>query len=291
MVQPKYSPEEALQRIKLMMEYDMSKTSDENKKVISEQSTNCENSIEYSTVRELADNAGDLCYKMMSPITRMMRNGEERAQEILDAIKQVVGKNTYDDIDETCVPAKGVFEKFFIIGTKGNISKGKPVSVQFNEIMNDSFIKYYTPEAVRIINKAKRIWENNLPPKPDPNKPDPNKPDPNKPDPNKPDPNKPDPNKPDPNKPVQPRYRDCGEGPFTKGCRTTPEGPIGQVQACLKLVQDGKFWNKTQAALVSKGYPNGFTKEDVKTICGNQTKPEEVSSLPQDDELLDVDSM
>jgi hypothetical protein len=266
MVQPKYSPEEALQRIKLMMEYDMSKTSDENKKVISEQSTNCENSIEYSTVRELADNAGDLCYKMMSPITRMMRNGEERAQEILDAIKQVVGKNTYDDIDETCVPAKGVFEKFFIIGTKGNISKGKPVSVQFNEIMNDSFIKYYTPEAVRIINKAKRIWENNLPPKPDPNKPD-------------------------PNKPVQPRYRDCGEGPFTKGCRTTPEGPIGQVQACLKLVQDGKFWNKTQAALVSKGYPNGFTKEDVKTICGNQTKPEEVSSLPQDDELLDVDSM
>jgi len=37
MVQPKYSPEEALQRIKLMMEYDSSRTLDENKKVISEQ--------------------------------------------------------------------------------------------------------------------------------------------------------------------------------------------------------------------------------------------------------------
>lgn len=37
MVQPKYSPEEALQKIKLMMEYDSSKTLDENKKVISEQ--------------------------------------------------------------------------------------------------------------------------------------------------------------------------------------------------------------------------------------------------------------
>ena len=37
MVQPRYSPEEALQRIKLMMEYDSSKTLDENKKVISEQ--------------------------------------------------------------------------------------------------------------------------------------------------------------------------------------------------------------------------------------------------------------
>jgi len=37
MVQPKYSPEEALQRIKLMMEYNTSKTLDENKKVIEEQ--------------------------------------------------------------------------------------------------------------------------------------------------------------------------------------------------------------------------------------------------------------
>ena len=39
MVQPNYSPEEALQRIKLMMEYDSSKTLDENKKVILEQKT------------------------------------------------------------------------------------------------------------------------------------------------------------------------------------------------------------------------------------------------------------
>jgi hypothetical protein len=37
MVQPKYSPEEALQKIKLMMSYDMSKTLNENKEIISEQ--------------------------------------------------------------------------------------------------------------------------------------------------------------------------------------------------------------------------------------------------------------
>lgn len=37
MVQPKYSPEEALERVKLMMKYDLSKTSTENKKVVSEQ--------------------------------------------------------------------------------------------------------------------------------------------------------------------------------------------------------------------------------------------------------------
>lgn len=39
MVHPKYSPEEALKRIKLMMEYDSSKTLTENKKIINEQPT------------------------------------------------------------------------------------------------------------------------------------------------------------------------------------------------------------------------------------------------------------
>jgi hypothetical protein len=39
MVQPKYSPEEALERVKLMMKYDTSKTLNENKKVILEQTT------------------------------------------------------------------------------------------------------------------------------------------------------------------------------------------------------------------------------------------------------------
>jgi hypothetical protein len=39
MVQPKYSPEEALERVKLMMKYDTSKTLNENKSVISEQDT------------------------------------------------------------------------------------------------------------------------------------------------------------------------------------------------------------------------------------------------------------
>lgn len=37
MVQSKYSPEEALERVKLMMKYDLKKTSTENKKVVSEQ--------------------------------------------------------------------------------------------------------------------------------------------------------------------------------------------------------------------------------------------------------------
>jgi len=51
MVQPKYSPEESLKRIKLMMEYDSSKTLTENEKVISEQTPG---QVGYTAVGALA---------------------------------------------------------------------------------------------------------------------------------------------------------------------------------------------------------------------------------------------
>ena len=65
------------------------------------------------------------------------------------------------------------------------------------------------------------------------------------------------------------RYRNCDkDSKYTKGCKTSPDGDIGKVQACLGgLVQDGKFWNRTEAALKNAGYPNGFTKKDIDVIC------------------------
>lgn len=72
---------------------------------------------------------------------------------------------------------------------------------------------------------------------------------------------------------VRNRYRNCDkESKYTKGCKTSPDGDIGKVQACLGgLVQDGKFWNKTEAALKNAGYPNGFTKKDIDVICKTNT--------------------
>lgn len=69
--------------------------------------------------------------------------------------------------------------------------------------------------------------------------------------------------------PVTNRYRNC-TGTYTQGCKSEAIKP---VQTCLGLVPDGKFWVKTQAALVEKGFPNGFTDADVSKICGNQTPP------------------
>jgi hypothetical protein len=79
-----------------------------------------------------------------------------------------------------------------------------------------------------------------------------------------------DPN-PNPKPKPEPRYRVC-TGTYTKGCKTDPTGAIGQVQKCLGLVVDGKFWDKTQAALVAKNFSNGFKDSDITTICG-QTPP------------------
>jgi hypothetical protein len=53
------------------------------------------------------------------------------------------------------------------------------------------------------------------------------------------------PTPPTPPTPGTNRYRNCS-GTYKKGCKTSPTGAIGQVQACLGLTQDGKFWNKTQ---------------------------------------------
>jgi len=77
-------------------------------------------------------------------------------------------------------------------------------------------------------------------------------------------------------KPKQNRYRNC-TGTYTKGCKTEPTGPIGVVQGCLGgLVVDGRFWKKTQEALESKGFPNGFTDADIPKIC-QKTKEQEIS--------------
>jgi hypothetical protein len=75
--------------------------------------------------------------------------------------------------------------------------------------------------------------------------------------------------------PVTNRYRNC-TGTYTKGCKTDPTGPIGVVQGCLGLTVDGRFWDKTQTALIAKRYTNGFTDADIPKIC-EKTNDQEIS--------------
>ena len=61
------------------------------------------------------------------------------------------------------------------------------------------------------------------------------------------------------------KWRDCS-GTYTQGCKSEV---IRKVQGCLGgLVKDAKFGPRTNAALQSKGFSDGFKDSDVETICG-----------------------
>jgi hypothetical protein len=60
MIQPKYSPEEALNKIKLMMNYDSSKTLNENRLIITEQTQADPNQVSEETVSKVAQSISDL---------------------------------------------------------------------------------------------------------------------------------------------------------------------------------------------------------------------------------------
>ena len=57
-------------------------------------------------------------------------------------------------------------------------------------------------------------------------------------------------------------YKSCS-GAYSKGCQAEA---IKTVQGCLGLVQDGKFGPKTEAALKAKGF-SSFTDAEVNKIC------------------------
>lgn len=78
---------------------------------------------------------------------------------------------------------------------------------------------------------------------------------------------------------IKRKYIACAgttEQPFKELCyEKDPNGPLHKVQSCLGLTADGKFWKKTSEALLSKTGKNTFTINDVEAICklSSGTKP------------------
>jgi hypothetical protein len=73
--------------------------------------------------------------------------------------------------------------------------------------------------------------------------------------------------------------------PIEKGCKNET---IKRVQACLGgLVVDGKFGDKTKAALEQKGLDGTkITTETIIAVCGNSaTKPDEIEQVDADDSI------
>ena len=59
------------------------------------------------------------------------------------------------------------------------------------------------------------------------------------------------------------KFKDC-KGTYTQGCKSEV---IRKVQGCLNVKPDSLFGPKTQGALESKGFKNGFTDADVDKLC------------------------
>jgi len=287
MVQPKYSPHEALERIKLMMNYDSSKTLNENKKIIFEdEETTTSTDANTLTVADLMGDTGrlrqyfqtvtdfgnivglpnlfDIVGVNLSNLLAGRRKGVKGAVDALDGfvdledltyvltvIKSLDGKCYYDDVDEAKIPA---IEKFLQL---------------YNEDENEDLEAEVEGVGIRTLptgaSDIKRAITREI------------------------------------SKQKSQScaassdggsteggsggstggstggYKDCS-GTYSYGCKSSV---IAKVQGCLGgLVTDGKFGPKTQASLKSKGY-NSFTDADVDKICG-------IDSV-EDTDLEDID--
>jgi hypothetical protein len=95
MVQPKYSPQESLERVKLMMNYDASKTLNENKEIIFEQDTT--DADVGDIVKELGNFNSDE-QRIVDIIKKY--NNKSSFQNFLNKYKTISGK----DLDEDLFP-------------------------------------------------------------------------------------------------------------------------------------------------------------------------------------------
>jgi hypothetical protein len=291
MVQPKYSPHEALERIKLMMNYDSSKTLNENKKIIFEdEETTTSTDANTLTVADLMGDTGRLrqyfqtvtdfgnifglpnLYDIVgvnpSNLLAGRRNGVKGAVDALDGfvdledltyvltvIKSLDGKCYYDDVDGAKIPA---IEKFLQL---------------YNEDEDEDLEAEVEGVGIRTLPTGASDIKRAI------------------------------------TKEISKQksqscaassdggseegsteggsgggtgggtggYKDCS-GTYSYGCKSPV---IAKVQGCLGgLVTDGKFGPKTQASLKSKGY-NSFTDADVDKICG-------IDSV-EDTDLEDID--
>ena len=279
MVQPKYSPEEALERIKLMMKYDSSKTLNENKKVIFEEeetavAASTSTDANTLTVADLMGNTGrlrqyfqtvsdfgsivglpnlfDIVGGNIANLLAGRRSGVKGAVDALDGyvdledltyvltvIKSLDGKCYYDDVDEAKIPA---IEKFLQLYNEDEDED----LVSEIEGVGTRTLPTGAEDLKRAITKEiTKLQSQSCSSSAD----------------------------------VTPvptdggntgggntggGYKDCS-GTYTFGCKSEA---IRKVQGCLGgLTTDGKFGPNTQKALKAKGF-DSFTDADVDKICG-----------------------
>ncbi len=270
MVQPKYSPEEALQRIKLMMEYDTSKTLNENVETIKQPINEIAPLlgfipmalpwlIGYGTAAAAGigtwiynvQGGGDAfskaqtffagCSSLDKNLKPLQSKGDHReaADSIYNAIE---GIGTDEDAIKGAISSMESVADLCAMYKYYNKTYGDLYEDLDGDLDGESFRRYVWSAIAPIVDDA----EENL-------------------------------------KQAKKEegggggggakkgggtggYKSCS-GTYSKGCKSDT---IAKVQGCLGLVTDGKFGPKTLAALSGKGFTT-FTDADVTKICEKTT--------------------
>lgn len=294
MVHPKYSPEEALQRVKLMMKYDTSKTLNENKSKVENYITERKPEAigkkvppptNFVSDEDLMGQTGALAnyiqtvggsYNILDvlgirPADLIMgrRKGVKGAVDALDGwvdindlayistlLKALEGKCYYDDVDEKNKSATERFLELYSEDESGDDLKSDIQGVGTSTLRTGA--EKLKKQILKQIdsNIAKGCSSS---PKPHP--------------------------EPDPRPRPGSKYKPC-TGTYKLYCIAPA---IGKVQACLGgLTVDNKFGPNTEGKLKEKGFTT-FTDADVDKICSGkkpEEKPEiegEISQFKQDE--------
>jgi len=273
--------EEQLKRVLLMMKYDSGKTLTENKELIyliKEQKENCSNLVDKNTVKTKAEKVGDLVRDLTTAFIGLYKV-EDKTKQIFDIIKEMSTKNYFNDITNTCENSLKQLKKEFEVYHRGWFSKSKGLEGELTDLINDESRMGKSADAKTYLEQSLNILKENLD-EPVKKTEDNKKEEGNK------------------KEPIKRTYVACSgtdEQPFKKLCyEKDPIGPLHKVQGCLGLTADGKFWEKTEKALIEKTGKPTFTISDVDTICKSsqqtpeQPKPKSVEA-PQPEQLALAD--
>lgn len=175
MVQPKYNPQEALERVKLMMKYDMSKTLNENKSIIFEQ-VNCPNAISDDEMEEICNEMWDNLQGLQMIFVRMFKDKKDNAKNIFNSINDLIGKNHKDDLTGQCEPAIKSFKKFYKERAKEGgwfgFSTDGSIENELKNIKNDKYFNSSGDKVTKYIDAAIKILQteksHNVPEQPTP---------------------------------------------------------------------------------------------------------------------------
>jgi hypothetical protein len=283
MVQPKHNPQEALERMKLMMKYDSSKTLTENVEIIKEEKQQLN---EFAPLVILGWVAGVAAVGGVASWIDSVRGGGDsftntenffkRCGTELKGTSPQLSKAEHQKAADT-IYENSVGQSWYQGAGSGNeeaiknalLSMQTPTDLcalnsQFyntynrslydsldSEIDGEDFTKYVWVPIKRILEKAQEELEglNNtsgstVTPNPNPNP-----------------------------APKTSQYTNCPDTfPIAKFCKN---GTIRQIQGCLGIKADGAFGPQTEAALVAKGLSGTeITQDSFNKACYKKTKAE-----------------